>query len=178
MSDVLLTRIATALEGLLEHAKTGAVKVEKAVVAGAKEAVASAKEAVKEVAGAKAVAAAPKPGAKAAAAAAASTPPKGTTAPPAGVAGKPAPAQGDPNKKGASGKYSEVDVRDMIRQVATTPGLGKVEATTILDEEGGVQNVSALKQDKYDAVIEACKVALAGKAPAAATEVDDADPCA
>lgn len=88
--------------------------------------------------------------------------------------GKPADSKAA-STKAPGGKHTLDDVRAIIREVATNAALGKTEAKTILDEEGGVTNVADLKPDNYDAVYEACQVALnnAGKSGDEATEEDD-----
>lgn len=157
MSDALLERIAKAAEGLLAHLKGGGGAV------------------------------APKPGA-----AGAATPPKpAATGPKPGAAGAatpPKPAANKTNKgaaapppaaaKAANGKYNSDQVRDIIRKVATNANLGKQSAVDILDQDGnGAPNVMTLKPEFYDAVYEACQVALQGEGGAEAS-ADEYDPTA
>lgn len=87
-----------------------------------------------------------------------------------------APAASAPagTTKAPGGKRTLDNVRDIIRKVATTEGLGKPEAINILEENGGVKSVAELKPENFDAVYEACEVAVtnAGK-PVAADDVAD-----
>lgn len=78
--------------------------------------------------------------------------------------GKDTAAKGAPagTTKAPGGKRSLDDVRNAIRAVATTEGLGKPDAINILEEEGGVKTVAELKPENYDSVYEACQVAIAG----------------
>lgn len=107
------------------------------------------------------------------------TPPAGNKAAPGTTKTPPKAAGGAPAAaaKAPGGKYTSEQVRDIVKQVATNANLGKQEALTILDEEGGVQNVSSLKPENFDKVYEACQVALQGVAGHAAS-ADEDDPTA
>jgi hypothetical protein len=140
MSDALLTRIAEGIEGLLAHVKAAPAPAPKAETP--KPAAAPKPEAAKP-------AAAPKPEAAKPAAA-----PK-----PAAAAPKPAAAPAP--TKAPGGKYTSDQVREVIRKVATNKSLGKQSALDILDQDGGgVQNVTNLKPEFFDAVYEACQALL------------------
>lgn len=167
MSDVLLIRIAEAVEGLradLKGAKSapaaaGATAGNKAGTATAgtgnkgANAAPSAADAAKTAAAAKAAAAAKT---AAAAAAAAKGPAAGT--------------------KGPGGKFTVEQVRDLIRKVATDANLGKQSAADILmDDGGGVAKVTDLKPENYDAVAEACQVLLSGEGGAPAGDAPEDD---
>lgn len=162
MSDKLLERIAVGLEGLLEHVKkspvfglpTGGATTPPKTTAGAATggAAAGGKPAEKTAAE------------KAAAKAAADKNKGGATGGPA--AGTKAPG----------GKRTIEQVREMIRKVAADASLGKQSAKDILaDDGGGVEKVLDLKPEFYDAVFEACEVALKaeGAKGAPAAEEDD-----
>lgn len=64
--------------------------------------------------------------------------------------------------KAPQGKHTIDDVREILRQVATKPGLGRQSALDILDENGGVDHLNKLKPENFDAVHEAAEVALKG----------------
>jgi hypothetical protein len=96
----------------------------------------------------------------------------------AGAAGKAAGAAPAAGTKGPGGKHTAEEVRAIIKQVATNANLGKQSALAILDENAGVQNVSSVKPENFDAVYEACEVELAGVAGAAADAGDPDDPTA
>jgi hypothetical protein len=153
--DAHLERIATALEAI---AKNGPLaKVLDAV--GGKPAAATKP----------AAAAAPAPATKPAAAAA---PAK---------AGRPAlaikpPATPGGHTKGPGGKHTQDQVRDMLRKVATTAGLGKQSAIDILTENaGGATSFNNLKPEFYDAVFEGCESALASGEGGGVTKPADDD---
>ncbi len=169
MSDQLLERLAVAAEGILAHIKTGGAvppkptaansggdaKADAAKVAAEKAAV---EKAAKEKAAAKAVA-----DAKTAAAAKVA----------AAGAGKNAPAAGT---KAPGGKHTIDEVREMIRKVASNASLGRETAKEILmDDGGGAEKVPDIKPENYDAVYEACQVALTteGAGSKAAEPEDD-----
>ena len=148
MSDVLLTRIAVSLESIAANkSSAGAVPAKPATGATG--------------------AATTKPGA---------------SGKPAATGTKPNPAAGKKNDKpaagpsgdtkGPGGQTTQDEVRALVRQVTTS--CGKQEALDILDSEGGVQNVSALKPEDYDKVAEACRNAIAGDGGGEAG--DEADP--
>lgn len=90
----------------------------------------------------------------------------------AATAGKPATAAGNKaagsapaaGAKAAGGKHTAEEVREIIKKVATNKALGRDAAINILDENAGVQNVSSIKPENFDAVYEACEVELAGVA--------------
>jgi hypothetical protein len=137
MSDVLLTRIADALEGLLAHAKGAAKAAPAAAAAAAKPAAAAAKPAAAKPAAAAAKPAAAKP-----------------------AAAKPAAAPAQP-QKAPGGRYTLDQVRDAVRKIAANKTLGKQSALDILDQDGdGAQNVRLLKPEYYDSVYEACSALL------------------
>lgn len=97
----------------------------------------------------------------------ATTPPKtGATTPPK-PANKPATAPPKPAAgatKAPGGKHNAEEVREIIRKVANNANLGKQSARDILDTDGGgVSIVSDLKPEFFDAVFEACQVALSGE---------------
>lgn len=162
MSDLLLERIAKAAEGLLAHlqkspASSGGA-TRPAAAAPVTPPKAAAADPAKAAAAAKAVA-----DAKTAAAAKV-----------AAAAAKKAPAAG---AKAPGGKYTVEQVRDIVRQVATNPGLGRQSAADILDQDGGgVTKVTDLKPENFDKVYEACQVLLSGEgddgAPASEPEDD------
>jgi type II secretory pathway component HofQ len=154
MSDALLTRIAEGIDALRADIK----KLGGASSAGAAPASdAAAKAAVKAAADAAAKASA-KAAADKAAKAAADKP----KAPAAGAAKTP------------GGKFTSDQVRDLIRQVASNPSLGRQSALDILaDDGGGVTKVTDLKPEVFDAVAEACKVLLSGEGAGAAPAEDD-----
>lgn len=168
MSDVLLERLAKAAEGILAHMqKSGApaagagagAKTPPAGGTAPKPDAAAAKAAADKKAAADAKAAADKKAAADAAAKAAAKP----SGPPSGT-------------KAPGGKYTIDQVREKIREVATNPSLGRQSATDILDADGGgVKKITDLKPENYDAVYEACQVALQseGSAPSAASDEDD-----
>jgi hypothetical protein len=58
------------------------------------------------------------------------------------------------------GKYDLQQVRHIITQVVTKENLGKQEALSILDEQGGVQTISSLHPENFDKVYEACQSLL------------------
>lgn len=151
MSDALLTRIAVALESIAANkSSAGAVP---------------AKPAATGAAGAT--------GAKPSA----SGKPAATGTKPNLAAGKKndkAAAGPSGDTKGPGGQTTQDEVRALVRQVTTS--CGKQEALDILDSEGGVQNVSALKPEDYDKVAEACCNAIAGDGGGEAG--DEADPMA
>jgi hypothetical protein len=61
-------------------------------------------------------------------------------------------------------KFNYVQVRDIVREVATNPGLGRETALNVLDQEGrGAKNVSSMKPENLDMVYEACRSLLAGE---------------
>jgi hypothetical protein len=149
MSDALLTRIAEAVEGLRADLK-----------------------------GKPAAAAAPaaKP---AAAAAAPAAKPTAAAAKPAAAAAKPAAPKAAAAAKAPGGKYDAEQVKAIVLKVAGTDGLGKEEAKNILKEEAnGVSRISDVTAQYFDAVYEACQVALAGvgKPATAAPAAEEFDP--
>lgn len=166
MSDVLLERIAASLETIAKvYSGAGSAVVNK-TTAGATTPGASNKAA--------GGATAPKPGNA------------GATAPKPGAAGATAPKTGAAGAKGApaaatkapGGKYNSEQVRDMIRKVAANPNLGKQSARDILEADGGgVTTVSEVKAENFDAVYEACQVALSGEGAGAPAE-EEFDPTA
>jgi hypothetical protein len=169
MSDALLTEISKKLSDI--HV---------ALTKGGAPAAAAPKPAA--AAAAAAAATAPKPDAAAAKAAAeakakAEATAKAAAAAAAKDAAKPAAAAGPPSgTKAPGGKYTIDQVREKIREVATNASLGRQSATDILDADGGgVKKITDLQPKNYDAVYEACQVALQseGSPPAAATEEDD-----
>lgn len=120
-----------------------------------------------------------------AAAAASGTPAQSSGTAKGAAAGKPAttgtkpaaggkPAAGKPaaaamvaaaagNVKGPGGTYTKDQVRDKLREIATTDGLGRDRVYEILKEDGeGVESLSALKPEHFDAVYEGCTNALGG----------------
>lgn len=105
------------------------------------------------------------------------TAPAATGKPAAKPAGKPAAPAAQ------TGKYSIDQVREIIKKVVATDGLGKETAVELLDTEGGVKKISDLKPADYDKVYEACDGALHGgeagaTGDAAAVEFDEDDPTA
>jgi hypothetical protein len=119
------------------------------------------------------------------------TPAAPPAAPKAAAPGTAAPKPAPPKAAGAApaaaakapgGKHTAEEVRDAIKKVATNPSLGKQTALNILDENAGVQNVSAVKPENFDAVFEACEVELRGVANArlmaAAPAAEEDDPTA
>lgn len=79
------------------------------------------------------------------------------------AATKPAAAPAAGSTKAPGGTHTQDDVRDIVRKVATTPGLGKDRAIEILKEDGGgVESFKDLKPESFDAVYEACQSALSG----------------
>jgi hypothetical protein len=151
MSDVHLTRIADALEGLLAHVKKSPVFG--LPVGGAKNPSAGAGASAggdPKIAAKKAAekAAAEKVAAEKAAAAAAA---KNKSGPPAGT-------------KAAGGKHTIEQVREIILKVATNESLGKQSAKDVLMEDGaGAQRVIDLKPENYDNVYDACQVLLSNE---------------
>lgn len=143
MSDKLLERTAAALEGIHQHLGTLVQHIQKGGAAPANKPAAAAS-------GAASGAAANKPATNKPAASGATANKPGT-----------APAGGKPPRKAPNGTYDEAQVRDLIRQVATHPALGKAEATNILSEEANVKMVSEVKVEDFDKVAEACRVELA-----------------
>ena len=114
------------------------------------------------------------------AAAAATKPAAAPAAKPAAPAAKPAaaaaaakPAAAAAKKPG--GKYDADQVKVIVLKVAGTEGLGKEDAKNILKEEAnGVTRISDVVPQYFDAVYEACQVALAGVGkPAAASSAAD-----
>lgn len=145
MSDIL-ERLVVALEtiaknGIVANASTNTQKANAAVPD--KAAAAAADKKATDKAAAKAAAD------KAAAAAASKKNDKAAAAPVSGT-------------KAANGKHTIDDVREILRQVATKPGLGRQSALDILDENGGVDHLNKLKPENFDAVYEAAEVALKG----------------
>jgi hypothetical protein len=64
------------------------------------------------------------------------------------------------------GKYNYGQVRDIIRNVAMNPRLGRQSAYRILQQAGrGALNVSNLKPENLDNVYDACRVLLTRKGP-------------
>lgn len=169
MSD-LLTRFVTALESIADSLQKGSAKVSATSAAPTKS------ESTADDSKSAAAAAALKKAAADKVAADKAAAEKKAAATASGGKGTPAPATAPAGTtKSPGGKRTLDDVRAKIRAVATTDGLGKTDAVAILEEEGGVKTVAELKPENYDAVFEACEVAIAnaGK-PAAATEgVDD-----
>lgn len=159
MPDIL-ERLVVALETIAKSPVLGngpVVKATAAPAAGAKPAATAA-----AAAAAKPAAAPAKPAATAAAAKPAAAPAK-----PAAAA---APA------KAPGGKYNVDQVREKIREVASNAALGKVSATNILEDDGGgAKRVTDLKPENFDAVYEACVVALQseGSKPEAPAEAED-----
>lgn len=158
MSDVILERIAVALEAIAK----GGGKVASTVTSSGGAVV-------------------PRTGAGAGAGAGAGKATqagKGTTAAVAGSKGganKPAPAAA----KAAGGKYNSEQVRDIVRKVATTPSLGKQSALDILDQDGGgVTNVTNLKPENFDKVYEACQALLSSEGGGETADADEFDPTA
>jgi hypothetical protein len=109
------------------------------------------------------------------------------TAKPGAATGKPAQAAKPAAKPAAAaaqaGKYSIDQVREIIKKVVATDGLGKEMAVELLDTEGGVKKISDLKPADYDKVYEACDGALHGgeagaTGDAGAVEFDEDDPTA
>lgn len=167
MSD-LLTRFVTALESIADSLQKGSAKVSATSAAPTKS------ESTADDSKSAAAAAALKKAAADKVAADKAAAEKKAAATASGGKGAPATAPAGTTKS-PGGKRTLDDVRAKIRAVATTDGLGKTDAVAILEEEGGVKTVAELKPENYDAVFEACEVAIAnaGK-PAAATEgVDD-----
>jgi len=158
MSDALLGRIAVALETIATvysggklPAAAGAATPGTSNKGAAGAAAPGAPDAAKKAA----EAAAAKKAAEAAAA-------KAAAAKPGAAAGKGAPAAAA--TKAPGGKYNSDQVRDMIRKVAANPNLGKQSARDILEADGGgVTTVSEVKPENFDAVYEACQVALSGE---------------
>lgn len=146
MSDALLTEISAKLSAL-----PGEISAAIHAVLGAKSAPktddAPAAEAPK-------AAPKPKPAPK----------PKAEAAAPKAEAPAPAP-------KAAGGKHSIEEIRDILRKVAMTDGLGKTVAFSILEENGGVDHLTKLKPENFDAVYEAAQVELSGAEKTA--EADD-----
>lgn len=168
MSDVLLERIAKALETIAT------------VYSGGKAPAAAGATAPKPTAGASAPAA-PDAAAKAAAAAAKAVADKKAAE---AAAAKAAASKGKPGAPAAAtkapgGKYNSDQVRDLIRKVAANPSLGKQSARDILEADGGgVTTVSEVKPEFFDAVFEACQVALSGEGAGAGATADPDDPTA
>lgn len=76
--------------------------------------------------------------------------------------------------KAKGGKHTIDQVREMIRKVAADKNLGKETAKDILrDDGGGVEKVLDLKPEAYDAVYEACEVALKAEGGKEAPAEDD-----
>jgi membrane protein involved in colicin uptake len=177
MSDVLLERIATALEAIAKNGSVGgAVKAPAAATGGA----ATTGGAAKPDAAAKAAAdkkAAEKAAAdKAAAKAAADKAAKPAAKPAAAAADKKAAPAAAAATKAPGGKYNSEQVRDIIRKVATNVSLGKQSALDILDQDGGgVTNVTNLKPEFFDAVFEAAQVVLQGEGSSTPAPEDDDD---
>lgn len=154
MSDVLLTRIADALEGLLAHAK------------------ATPKAAAAPAAAAAAKPAAAPAAAKPAAAPAAAKPAAAKPAAAKPAAAKPAAAPASAPKL-PGGKYTAEQVRDELRKVVTNKSLGKQSALDILDQDGdGAVSVTALKPEFYDSVYEAAKALLSTEGDPASADDD------
>jgi len=174
MSDVLLERIATALEtiaaaGALKPATPGTPGTSSKGAAGA-----TAPPAPDAAAKAAAKAAADKKAADAKAAAEAAAKAAAAAAKPGAKGATPAAAT-----KAPGGKYNSDQVRDMIRKVAANPNLGKQSARDILEADGGgVTTVSEVKPENFDAVYEACQVALSGEGAAQGGTADPDDPTA
>jgi membrane protein involved in colicin uptake len=174
MSDVLLERIATALEAIAKNASVGggAVKAPAATTAAtAAPGAAKPDAAVKAAADKAAKTAADKKAAEKAAADKAAAAKK--AAPAADKKAAPAAAAAT---KAPGGKYNSEQVRDIIRKVATNVSLGKQSALDILDQDGGgVTNVTNLKPEFFDAVFEAAQVVLQGEGSSTPAPEDDDD---
>jgi len=97
---------------------------------------------------------------------------------PAANTNKAAGATSAANVKAPGGKHTAEQVREIIKKVATNANLGKQAALNILDENAGVQNVSSVKPENFDAVYEACEVELNGVANAGGAAADADDPLA
>lgn len=105
------------------------------------------------------------------------TPPAAGAKPPTKPAAAKPPAAPAAAAKAPGGKYNQDQVRGLIREVAKMPGEGQQSAKDILmNDGGGVQTVSQLKPEHYDAVYEACQQVLseAGGAGEAQAEFDPA----
>jgi hypothetical protein len=99
------------------------------------------------------------------------------------TAAKPAAAAKAAAPPAQVGKYSIDQVREIIKKVVATAGLGKETAVELLDTEGGVKKISDLKPADYDKVYEACESAMnSGEGgetgDTAAVEFDENDPTA
>lgn len=162
MSDVILERIAKALESIAAAGSATAVKAPAATTKPAAAAPAAAKPA------------AAKPAATPAAAGKAAA----TAAPAAAKPAAAKPAAAAAPTKAPGGKHSSDEVRDIIRKVATNPGLGKQSALDILDTDGGgVTNVTNLKPEHFDAVFDAANALLSAEG-GGDEAADDFDPTA
>jgi hypothetical protein len=62
-----------------------------------------------------------------------------------------------PIVKPAGGKYDFQQVRNIITRVVIAGNLGKEQALSILDKEGGVKTTNDLKPEDLDKVYEACQ---------------------
>lgn len=94
---------------------------------------------------------------------------KKEAAPKAPKAGATAPA----GTKAADGKHTIEEVRDILKKVAVHEALGRQVAINILDENGGVDHLTKLKPENYDAVYEAAQVELNGAKTAEPAGEDD-----
>jgi hypothetical protein len=176
MSDKLAELIIVAANAISAHvnqtAQTGGAK-------GVADKPASAP--AKPAAAATGKPAAPAPAATAAKPAAAAKPALNAAQRQAAKAAAPAPTKA---AAAQAGKYSEEQIREIVRRVVATTGLGKQSAFEVLQDEGGVQSVGALKPADYDKVYEACNNLLTGGEGGAEVEVsadaaeDEFDPTA
>ena len=153
MSDVLLERIAAALEsiavskGAAGATATATKTADKPAAAAGKPAAAAGKPAAAAAAG------------KPAAAAAAAGKPAAAAGKPAAAAGKPAAAAAD-SVKAPGGVHTQGEVRKAIQDVISKEG-GKQSVMDILAAEApGAASLSSVKPEAYDAIYEACQNVL------------------